>query len=102
MEEKIRWVREGAGARFDQLILNSRIICAQVAADPHTAAQQLAPEMEIDVDTLLESPFALLGTHQDIADRVLKLRDELGISYFTVNQVSAEELAPVVELLKGK
>ena len=53
-------------------------------------------------DDLLGSPFCLLGGVDEVADQLLRTRDELGISYFTVSQRHMEQMAPVVARVAGR
>jgi hypothetical protein len=43
----------------------------------------------------------LPGTARQAADTLLRRREEFGVSYLTVNSGFLEQLAPVVELLRG-
>ena len=45
----------------------------------------------------------LRGTPRQMADELLRRRDDLGISYSSVNaKVLRKEFAPVIELLDGR
>ncbi|MEV6560484.1 hypothetical protein AB0M22_32520 [Nocardia sp. NPDC051756] len=46
------------------------------------------------------APGVLIGTPQEIADRVRECRDRYGITYFTIFEWDTETFAPVIELLK--
>jgi probable F420-dependent oxidoreductase len=100
--DQIAWVRESAGARFDQLELNLRVRLAAIGPGREGQAQSAAQGMECTADDLLDSPFALFGTVDEVADQLLRTRDELGLSYFTVSQRYLEQLAPVVERVAGR
>ncbi len=52
-------------------------------------------------DDVLESPFALVGDHDEIRDHLLDVHDRYGISYFTVSEDLAWKIAPVVEELSS-
>ena len=41
------------------------------------------------------------GTPREIADTLLRRRDRLGLSYFTVPSASADAFAPVLDMLAG-
>jgi hypothetical protein len=58
--------------------------------------------MDCSADDLLGSPFCLLGRVDEVADQLLRTRDELGISYFTVSQRHMEQMAPVVARVAGR
>jgi|SRR5579875_1342657 len=49
-----------------------------------------------------DSLMILRGSVREMADELLRRRDALGISYFSVNAGFSEQLAPVMELLTGR
>lgn len=102
--DQIAWVKESAGERFDRLELNLRVRMAAigVGVDREVEARSAAEGMACTADDLLDSPFALFGTVEQVADQLVRTRDELGLSYFTVSQRSMEQLAPVVERVAGR
>ena len=100
--DQIAWVKESAGERFDRLELNLRVRMAAIGVDREAQARSAAEGMECTTDDLLGSPFALFGTVEEVADQLLRARDELGLSYFTISQRFMEQLAPVVERVAGR
>ncbi len=62
-------------------------------------ADQLAERFGFTSQDLQESPFVLLGTVDDIVEKLLGLRELLGISYVTVRE--ADAFAPVLARLAG-
>lgn len=60
--------------------------------------------MQADMDTLIarDSLRILRGTPRQMADELLRRRDDLGISYSSVNAGFLEAFAPVIELLDGR
>jgi hypothetical protein len=44
----------------------------------------------------------LYGTLASVRDRLLRRRDRLGVSYYTVPAHAMESMAPLVEALAGK
>ena len=102
VEDQIGWVRDAAGERFDSLELNLRVRMAAIGVDREAEARAGAEGMNCSADDLLGSPFCLLGRADEVADQLLRTRDELGISYFTVSQRHMEQMAPVVARLGGR
>ena len=106
-EEKIGWVREVAGDRFDSLELNVYPTgTGPIVTDSarKTAADVLdgiraRTGVEISVDELLDSPHVFIGSIDGLAAKFTELRERLGISSFMVGDV--DTLAPVVERLAG-
>jgi probable F420-dependent oxidoreductase len=101
LADRIAFVRERAGARFDELELNLSII-----AMPHdesgvpdlTIARRFLPDLA-DEEMLL-APTVLSGSTAAIADRIRELRDKYGVTYFTVQQPHAEAFAKVIAALR--
>jgi probable F420-dependent oxidoreductase len=100
--DQIGWVRQAAGARFDHLELNLRVRMAAIGIDREAEARIGAQGMDCNAEDLLSSPFCLLGRADEVADQLLRTRDELGISYFTVSQRHMAQLAPVVARVAGR
>ncbi len=102
VRDKIKWVRDAAGSRWDGLEINLTVMIAAVTDDRHGYAATVAPEFGLDVDEILASPFALVGSVDSISERVQSLRADLGISYFTISSRVFEDFAPVVEAVSGR
>lgn len=105
--EKIAWVREAAGNRFDELEFNvyPSMTGISVTDAPLREARELAESLAarsgipITADELLESPHVFINTLDGFVEKFTRMREELGISSIMVGQV--DELAPVVERLAG-
>lgn len=85
-EDRIDVVREAAGDRFDHIELNALIQAVVVTDDPASAARELASSFGgiVSPDQLLDSPFVLLGTHEQMAETLEARRRRFGVSYWTV------------------
>jgi hypothetical protein len=55
--------------------------------------------VEISDDELLESPHIFIGSIDELAEKLVRLRDQLGISSFMVGEMGP--LDPLVERLAG-
>lgn len=105
--EKIGWVREAAGDHFADLELNVYPSMAGVRVTDHArgAAREEVDAIrgrtgvEATVDDLLESPHIFIGSIDGLVQKLVGLREGLGISSFMVGEM--EQLAPVVERLAG-
>ena len=98
---KIDWIRESAGERFGDVELHSRVHVATITDDSRSFAEALAPALGLDTDEALASPHSLIGTVEEVVDKLVQQRDELGISYIGLSMDSMEEMAPVVARLAG-
>ena len=104
IDEKLAWVRDGAGDRFDDLELNAWLAVAEVTASAQATAdllELLAPMFETDPAALQASPLALIGSAPEIGDRLRERRDRWGYSYTVVPGDKARDFAPIVAELTG-
>ena len=99
--QKIAWVKEAAGDRFDDLELNSLIGFAIITDDRQGVVDAMAPHFGIDPGDAVHVPLALVGTLDEMADELQWRREEYGISYFSVEADCWEAIAPVVARLAG-
>lgn len=101
LRQKVEWVRAAGGDRFEALELHA-LIQAVVVSDRRTAAEQLASRFSVPPELLLESPYVLAGTVDEICETVRQRRERYGISYLTVFDRDLEAFAPVVARLAGR
>ncbi|TQS25629.1 TIGR03621 family F420-dependent LLM class oxidoreductase [Microbispora sp. KK1-11] len=87
-------LRELAGARFDDIELSMNLF--QIGDEPPSWLPEGFRATSADAATVLR------GSPREMADTLLRRRDELGLSYITVNGFFADALAPVVDLLAGR
>jgi probable F420-dependent oxidoreductase len=98
---KVAWVREAAGARFDDIELNTLIGFAMITPDARAIAETMAPTFGLDPEDALHVPLALLGTIDDMVEELMWRRAEYGISYYSIEADVWEALGPVVGRLAG-
>jgi probable F420-dependent oxidoreductase len=106
-EEKIGWVREAAGDRFETLELN--VYPSQwpivVTDDLHGEARKVIDRMrertgiELTEQDVIDSPHIFIGSIERFVEKFSELRERLGVSSFLVG--SLDDLGPVVERLAG-
>ena len=99
--EKIGWVREAAGARFDAIELNVLVGFCLVTDDPGSIAEAMAPAFGILPDEALHVPYTLIGTLDWMADELVRRREEWGFSYIGFDGDSWEAMSPLVARLAG-
>lgn len=99
--EKIGWVREGAGDRFDQIELEIGAYFVAVGDDVASQMEPMAERYGVSTDELLSHPHGLFGSVAEICDTIVARREQLGISYVTIAQRNMDEFAPVVAALAG-
>jgi probable F420-dependent oxidoreductase len=101
IDEKLAWVREGAGARFDDLELNAWLAVAEVTDDTTAFAEAVAAAFGAGPNDVLASPLTLIGSASEIVDRLHERRERWGYSYTVVPGDKAHAFAPVVAQLTG-
>ncbi|MBC6459696.1 LLM class F420-dependent oxidoreductase [Actinomadura sp. HBU206391] len=102
MDERVAFVREHAGERAGDLESNVLVQMVVVTRDRRAVAEKLVSEQPtFTVDEALESPLLLIGTVEQIAERLLENRERYGFSYITVHEPYMTELAPVIERLRA-
>ena len=97
--EKIGWVREAAGARFEEIELQIRYFLCAVTDDRQGLAEMMAPGFGLTAEEALESGVALVGTVDHIVEQLEQRREEWGVTYVVVGDYVVEEFAPVVAAL---
>jgi probable F420-dependent oxidoreductase len=100
IDEKFALVREAAGERYEDLTFHGWLREARVTDDGRAAAEEIAAATGLIPDDVLASPFVLVGSVEEIVDRLQERRERWGYSYYTVQQPAAFEFAPVVAALK--
>jgi probable F420-dependent oxidoreductase len=101
-DEKVGWVRDGAGDRFDGIEINAWIAIGSVTEDGTATAEALAPMYDTDAASVLSSPLTLIGSVDQISEMLHERRKQWGYSYIVLPGAQAQEFAPVVAALSGK
>ncbi|HEX5822894.1 MAG TPA: TIGR03621 family F420-dependent LLM class oxidoreductase [Candidatus Limnocylindrales bacterium] len=106
-EEKIGWVRDAAGERFEGLEFN--VYPSQwpivVTDDLHGEARKVIERMrertgiELTEQDVIDSPHIFIGSVDRFVEKFTELRERLGINSFLVGDLT--DLGPVVERLAG-
>jgi probable F420-dependent oxidoreductase len=99
--EKVAWVKEAAGARFDSLELNALIGFVIITDDASGIYEAMAPAFGIDVDEARHVPGILLGTLDEMIEELQWRREEYGITYWSIEADSWKDLGPIVSKMSG-
>ena len=99
---KVAILREAAGDRFESLELNVWVSSAGLAGSRSSVLGSTAAAALGAATAVYGSPYVLYGTVGGVRDRLLRRRDKLGISYYTIPGRAMEAMAPLVEALAGK
>jgi probable F420-dependent oxidoreductase len=97
--EKVEIVRQAAGSRFEQLVLNANLSAVGDQVHPWMMRQY-----GISLEQLREigSPSILLGSTEEMCEQLEGRRERLGISYIDCSVEMMDAMAPVVARLAGR
>jgi hypothetical protein len=96
-------MREVAPERFERLELNALVQRVIVTDDRRQAAQDLARTWTaLSADEILDSPYVLIGTVDEMVEDLEARRRRWNISYILTHEPYLETLAPVVARLTGR
>jgi alkanesulfonate monooxygenase SsuD/methylene tetrahydromethanopterin reductase-like flavin-dependent oxidoreductase (luciferase family) len=99
--ERVRWVRDAAGDRADDIELQCWTAAVAVVPDADSVVEKLAPAFSLTPDQLRAAPVALIGSADEIIETLRKRREEYGFSYIVVHEGEMDALAPVIAELAG-
>lgn len=115
-EERVGWIAEAAGDRFEDIELSLMLVFVAITDDVERAATGFLDflsatvsryggkigDVDVRLKTLIESPVVAIGSIDEICDKLRTMRDSLGVSYFIMPYGSTpKDLAPIVEKLTG-
>ena len=101
VDEKVGWVREAADQRVDDIELHLRVFVAAITDDARGMAEALAGGFGLTADEALETPYALVGTVEEVCETLIARRERWGFSYIAFGPEVMEDFAPVVARLSG-
>ena len=99
--QKVEWIKEGAGDRFDEIELQIRYFLAAITDDAEGFASAVGAGMGIEAEDALASGVACVGTVEEVCDLLERRREEWGVSYVVFGADTFEAFAPVVDKLAG-
>jgi len=100
-DQKLEWVREGAGDKFDDIEIQAFAGFTMFTDDSKSIAEAMAPAFDCSAEDVLDSPVGLVGTAEEMIDTIHRRRDRWQMSYQVVGSEVMDELAPVVAKLAG-
>lgn len=94
IREKVSWVRDAAtaaGRNADDIEFNALTFVTAITDDPSPLRESLAKSSGMTVEQVADCPLFLTGSASEIRERLIRRREETGISY-TVIQAGDEAL----------
>lgn len=101
-DEKLGWIRDAAGDRFDELELNMLVIGVVPSDDVEASAAEMGALFGISGEEALDVPHMWLGDTDRICDVLHERRERWGVSYYVVQSDTIEAVAPIVAKLTGQ
>jgi probable F420-dependent oxidoreductase len=101
LAQRMRFVRERAGPRFAQLEINILTQVTSIGGDSQSTISTWASRLGLAPDLVRDSPLTLIGSVSEIVQKLVAVRERLGISYVVVFDGAIEEMTPVVARLAG-
>jgi len=101
-DQKIQWIRNGAGERFDQIEIEIAAYFTVVTPDGAGTRAKMAPMFGMTPEVFAEHPNVLIGSVDEICDRIVERRERFGISYTSFGASVMDSVIPIVERLSGK
>jgi probable F420-dependent oxidoreductase len=96
----LTWVREAAPDRFDSIEFQIVAFATRIVASRRAAART-ATMLGLPGEDALELPIVLIGTEDELCERLLERRERWGFSNIVVPGEAMESFAPVVARLAG-
>src|SRR5205823_1051542 len=75
IEQKLAWVKEGAGARYDDIELQMMCVATVVTDDRQGTAQAFGAGFKLTPQQLLAMPPVLMGSHEQMIDDLVARRE---------------------------
>jgi probable F420-dependent oxidoreductase len=114
IEEKIDWIRDAAGRRFDEIELSAQLLECKVTDRPVEHLSDLAMRIASVIETmgggridlgeedLRRSPIVAVGDLDEVCQKLIDTRAKFGISYFAAPiEARPGVMAPVIEQLSS-
>lgn len=100
-DRKLEWVRAGAGDRFDAITRSVSVYHVVCGDDQDLISRRLAARAGVDSVEVLDNPHVLIGTPRQMCEALRRRRDRWGFTQVVIDELRAQEFAPVVAELAG-
>jgi probable F420-dependent oxidoreductase len=100
-DEKLQWLRDAAGAHFDDLEIQTLVGFVHLTDDRTSIAEAMAASFGVTPDDAIDAPVTLVGTESQIVELLEARRERWQMSYTVVPHEAMAQLAPIVSRLTG-
>jgi probable F420-dependent oxidoreductase len=99
--QKVDWIRQAAGARFNQLELSMLVAFAAITDNPQSSAEEIAhgfrkAGFDLQSEQVLATPQSLIGSVDQTVVALQERRERYGISSYLLMEDQMDAFAPVV------
>ena len=101
-DQKLAWVRDAAGAGYDDLEIQSLVGFVHVTPDAKRVLEGIANAFGVTVDEARLAPPCLVGTEDEIVASLEERRERWQMSYHVIDDGAIDAFAPIVARLAGK
>lgn len=102
INQKIEWIKQAAGNRYNDLEIHIQTWAVMITDDRESSAKLLGKQFPLPPEILLNLPYLLIGSADEIIEQIEKYRESYGISYYSIFEQYQEDFAPVVAYLSSK
>jgi probable F420-dependent oxidoreductase len=100
-DERVEWVRQAAGDRFDSIEVQSLTFVVQVVRNGAELIAQMASGFGMTPEQAAQTPAALIGSVEELSETLESRRLRWAMNYWVVHEGDMEAFAPVVARLAG-
>jgi probable F420-dependent oxidoreductase len=101
-DQKLEWLRDAAGARFDDLEIQTLVGFVMVTGDAEPVFDAMATGFGVTPTEARDAPVTLVGRVGDLVELLEARRERWQMTYHVVPADAMDALAPVVAQLTGK
>jgi probable F420-dependent oxidoreductase len=98
IDAKVAVVRRAAGDRLAEIELNALVQRVEITTDRLASAERLSAHIAVDPEVLLDAPYVLIGTVDEIIEQLYRARERWGFSYFVTRDPA--QTAPLIDALR--
>ena len=100
VRDRSRWLAEEAGDRLDDIECSALVQSTHVGVEADDELDVMAQRFGVTRELIDETPFLVVGSVEQVVDKLERLRSDVGISHFVVRE--PEGFAPVLDALAGR
>jgi probable F420-dependent oxidoreductase len=101
LDTQVQQIRAGAGNRFEDIELNALVQFVAVTHDAEAVTSEVCShDPTLERRDVADSPYILIGTVDEIVDKLCVARERWGITYFAVRNL--DSFAAVIAAARGR